>query len=146
MRRLLVVGVVGAVLLATGIFGARLWAGRDTSPVAQTRPAEAATATVARTDLAITKTVSGQLGYGTERPVKAGTTGQVTWLPKFGRTITRGQPCFRWTTARSCCSTAGHHFSAAWTRSGWSGTTSRWWPTTCGPWDTRSAASRRWGP
>jgi hypothetical protein len=92
--RLLTGAGIGAVLLVTGI-GVHLWSGRatDEAPVARTAPV--ATATVERTDLATTLTVSGQLGYGTEHPVKAGTDGQVTWLPKFGGTVTRGEPLFR---------------------------------------------------
>jgi hypothetical protein len=93
--RLLTGTGIGAVLLVTGIAGVHLWSGRatDEAPVARTAPV--ATATVERTDLATTLTVSGQLGYGTERPVKAGTDGQVTWLPKFGGTVSRGEPLFR---------------------------------------------------
>ena len=93
--RLLTGTGIGAVLIATGIAGVHLWSGRatDEAPVARTAPV--ATATVERTDLATTLTVSGQLGYGTEHPIKAGTDGQVTWLPKFGGTVTRGEPLFR---------------------------------------------------
>ena len=81
--------------MVTVAAGIQLWSGRRPASAGPARPTPVATATIDRMNLATTVNVDGQLGYGTERPIKAGTDGQVTWMPKFGRTITRGEPLFR---------------------------------------------------
>lgn len=93
-RALAAAGLVVA-LGAVGVGGIHLWADRTTAAPVPVRAASVSTATVTRTNLATTLSINGQLGYGTERPIKAGAEGQVTWLPKFGGTISRGQPVFR---------------------------------------------------
>jgi hypothetical protein len=54
-----------------------------------------ATATVARTTLVDTKTVSGTLGYGDAVPVRAAGTGTVTWIAPVGSRVERGQPLLK---------------------------------------------------
>jgi peptidoglycan hydrolase-like protein with peptidoglycan-binding domain len=67
------------------------------NPAGPGKPAQAGTvvryATVERTDIAMTTSLDGTLGYGTERPVKG--SGHVTWLPRAGVVVSRGQPLFR---------------------------------------------------
>ena len=53
------------------------------------------TAAVVRTDLAATVSLNGTLGYGRAEPVKGGKGGIVTWLPRPGTTIARGDQLYR---------------------------------------------------
>jgi hypothetical protein len=92
--------LTGAALAVAGTAGAGWWL--------RTPPAEPAvagvptgTATVTRTDLSTTAQVPGTLGYtgtynvywqGSAEPGAAG--GTVTWLPRPGQVITRGQRVF----------------------------------------------------
>ncbi|MBL7252817.1 efflux RND transporter periplasmic adaptor subunit [Paractinoplanes lichenicola] len=92
MRKIWAVPVVVAVLAGGG------WFGRDVftaSPSAAPAPAEAATVALARQDLTSSVALTGQLGYGTARPVKGGKPGVVTWLPAPGTVMTRGKTLYR---------------------------------------------------
>ncbi|WP_344206777.1 peptidoglycan-binding protein [Actinomadura livida] len=53
------------------------------------------TVEVRRGDLVDTETVDGRLTYGGVREVWAGVSGVVTWAPKQGATIERGEPLLR---------------------------------------------------
>ncbi|WP_433796316.1 efflux RND transporter periplasmic adaptor subunit [Actinoplanes sp. CA-252034] len=83
---------VTAVLAAAGY----LWfERRDTAtPVADDAVA-VQTAPVVRTDLSVTESLTGSLGYGGAQPVKGGPDGIVTWLPRSGARIDRGEQLFR---------------------------------------------------
>jgi hypothetical protein len=66
------------------------------------RPPEAApaappvkTTTVRKADLANTRSLSGNLGFGAPRPVKGSGTGTVTKLPAVGEVAERGKALFR---------------------------------------------------
>lgn len=89
------VGVAIGVLLAIGILAFLLKPQRKPAADGPSRPAAAATATITRMNLASTLKVNGQLGYGSEHSIKAGGEGQVTRMPKFAATLTRGTPVFR---------------------------------------------------
>ena len=93
-RALTVSAVVLTVALILGLVGF-LISNHDEkqAPAAKSTPVQ--TATITRTDLATTLNLDGKLGYGSEKPIKAGGSGQVTWLPKSGTTITRGEQLFR---------------------------------------------------
>ncbi|MDP9799449.1 hypothetical protein J2S43_007961 [Catenuloplanes nepalensis] len=91
-----VAGVVaaGSVLAITA--AALVWT-RDGN-AAGAEPAETisvGTVAVARTDLSTSRTLTGTLGYGTPRAVKAGREGVVTWLPDGGRTVDRGHTLYQ---------------------------------------------------
>nr|WP_221380675.1 hypothetical protein [Actinoplanes polyasparticus] len=83
------------VVIAATAAGGSFWKGRqesaqDPAPT----PAAVASAKVIRADLAETKTLRGTLGYGSPRQIK-GRQGTVTWLPRPGATIRRGEQIVR---------------------------------------------------
>jgi hypothetical protein len=88
------VAVVGAAITAAAVgFG-----GSDPDPAATGGNLPPATATVTRTTLTQTTTVTGTLGYGDPTTVAArsggtggGAPGTVTWLPSVGSTVSRGR-------------------------------------------------------
>ena len=88
-------GTGAALVVIVGFTGFQLWPDRSAASTGAPKPAAVQTTTVTRADLATTLSVGGKLGYGTERAVKAGLEGTVTWLPKSNRTISRGQQVFR---------------------------------------------------
>jgi peptidoglycan hydrolase-like protein with peptidoglycan-binding domain len=67
----------------------------DRKETAAAPPAVGATTTVRRQTLAEQVTVDGNLGYGEPVPMKSNTGGTVTWLPKEGSTMTRGDTVVR---------------------------------------------------
>jgi peptidoglycan hydrolase-like protein with peptidoglycan-binding domain len=93
-RRLLISGIVVAVIgaavagfvLVSGSGGTGSGAGVGLPP---------ATATVVRTTLVETKTVSGMLGYGDPVPIRAGQRGTLTWIAAVGSSVQRGEPLFK---------------------------------------------------
>ncbi|GLY93446.1 hypothetical protein [Actinoplanes sp. NBRC 103695] len=68
---------------------------RDTSKPSAGTPVAVRTVAVEKTDLSVTKSLTGTLGYGRARPVKGGRDGIVTWLPRSGASISRGRQLFR---------------------------------------------------
>ena len=94
-RALTIGGIVAVVVLITAVAGIQLLAGRSSASTGTAKPVTVQTATIGRTNLATTFELDGQLGYGSERTIKAGPDGQVTWLPRSGTTVTRGEPLFR---------------------------------------------------
>jgi hypothetical protein len=61
--------------------------GSGTDPVA--------TAPLERRDLSTARSLAGSIGYGAARPLAGHQDGTVTWLPKVGATISRGEQLFR---------------------------------------------------
>lgn len=73
-----------------------VWQGRrDASATPPEAGVTVETADVVRTDLAVTESLTGTLGFGAAQPLKGGKDGIVTWLPPSGRTIERGQQVYR---------------------------------------------------
>lgn len=91
-------GVVPAVLTVAVLLaaGSAVWiVRRDAPATAIDAPVAVATATVARRDISSTRSLTGTLGFGAAEPVKGGKDGVVTWLPRPGTTVKRGQQLFR---------------------------------------------------
>lgn len=92
IRRWIVVPVLILVLIAGGV----LWyERRDPPSPAAVTPAAVQTVAVVKTDLSVTESLTGTLGYGRAQPVKGGRDGVVTWLPRAGASIKRGQQLYR---------------------------------------------------
>ncbi|GIF20545.1 peptidoglycan hydrolase-like protein with peptidoglycan-binding domain [Actinoplanes tereljensis] len=90
MRRRAVLS--GAAFVAAAGAGAGWWLRDDPVPPASTG-VPTGTATVTRTDLSATTIIPGTLGYpGTFDVYWLGSPGIVTWLPRPGQIIGRGQP------------------------------------------------------
>jgi peptidoglycan hydrolase-like protein with peptidoglycan-binding domain len=87
--------VVGTVLVAgAGYLGYRIL-DQPAPAVASDGPDPAETVAIERTDLSQARELSGDLGYGGKKTVKARATGTITWLPKPGTTIDRGDVLLR---------------------------------------------------
>ncbi|AGZ43797.1 hypothetical protein AFR_27680 [Actinoplanes friuliensis DSM 7358] len=82
------------VLAGLVVAGLRFLPERKPTGTEEATGPPAATAVVTRTDLSTTRTVSGELGYGTPQELEGGA-GTVTWLPKQGAVVKRGQPVYR---------------------------------------------------
>ena len=95
MRRRLVLVASGVVLIAAVIVGVRLASGSDGNQAAANAGLPPAIATVTRTTLVETKTVSGTLGYGEPVPIRATVGGILTWIAPIGSTVERGDPLFK---------------------------------------------------
>jgi multidrug efflux pump subunit AcrA (membrane-fusion protein) len=67
----------------------------QTPAAAQSMLDSGATAPVERRDLTARETVGGTLGYGEVTPVASTRSGTVTWLPREGDTVRRGQTLYR---------------------------------------------------
>jgi hypothetical protein len=96
-RRLVLSSAAVALAVAVVGGGTGLIVQRSTaSPGATVHPTPAVRfIEVVRTDLAVTLTLDGSLGFGVERPVKGGSGGRVTWLPAAGTVLSRGDTLFR---------------------------------------------------
>jgi peptidoglycan hydrolase-like protein with peptidoglycan-binding domain len=93
VRRRLLVAFAAVVVLGGAVAGVLLArAPAPRQPGARLPPA---TATVARTTLVETRTVSGTLGYGEAIPVSASEPGTLTWIAPVGSTVRRGDPLFK---------------------------------------------------
>ena len=94
-RRWLVIIAVLLVVAAAAVPAVLRWRDRPaTKPAAQTGPA-VETVELVRQDMSSTESLPGTLGYGAARAVAGGGKGVVTWLPKPGATVHRGQQVFR---------------------------------------------------
>ncbi|MFG1608194.1 hypothetical protein [Actinoplanes sp. NPDC049265] len=94
-RRRLVVVVLVVVPVLVAAAGVTWFLRRDTpGPAADAAPA-VKTVPVVRTDLSVTESLTGTLGFGKAQPVKGGKEGIVTWLPRSGASVKRGQQLFR---------------------------------------------------
>lgn len=79
-------GAMGTAMVLSGGNDSRTSGGQDT---------QSATAGVTEGDLAATKTVPGSLAHGTPTPLPGSLRGTVTWLPKSGETIARGETLYK---------------------------------------------------
>jgi peptidoglycan hydrolase-like protein with peptidoglycan-binding domain len=95
MRRRLVVAGAAAVVLGAAIAGVVLAFGSAAKESEANSALPPATATVTRTTLVETKTVSGTLGYGEPVPLDATEPGILTWIAAVGSTVRRGAPLFK---------------------------------------------------
>lgn len=89
-----------ALLVGAALVGGAGYAGfrildKPAPAVASDGPDPAETVAIERTDLSQARELSGDLGYGGKKTVKARATGTITWLPKPGTTINRGDILLR---------------------------------------------------
>jgi multidrug efflux pump subunit AcrA (membrane-fusion protein) len=94
MRRRTSLGVATAVVALAGAGTAAVVLHSREAPAAPP-PAPGATTRVERETLSGTVKVDGRLGYGETVPISSKATGTVTWLPKVGATVKRGQAVLR---------------------------------------------------
>jgi hypothetical protein len=88
--------IAAAAVLAVATAGGAVWFLRRDTPAPRAAAAVIVdTAPVVRTDLSATVSLNGTLGYGRAEPVKGGRGGIVTWLPRPGATIERGDQLYR---------------------------------------------------
>ncbi len=93
-RRLAFAAVL--VIAVAAVAGGAVWSARRSGAPPVTGPAvPVRTVAVARTDMMMTESLTGTLGYGHSRPVKGAKDGIVTWLPRSGATVRRGGQIFR---------------------------------------------------
>ncbi|MFF3248777.1 peptidoglycan-binding protein [Streptomyces sp. NPDC002870] len=94
-KTVLVTGVV--VLAGGGVSVAALGLGGDGDTTAATHSAQlpSATGEISRSDLAASKLVAGELGYGDPVTVSGRLPGTVTWLPEPGSTVGRGDTLYK---------------------------------------------------
>lgn len=94
-KTVLVTGVV--VLAGGGVSVAALGLGGDADTTAATHSAQlpSATSEISRSDLAASKLVAGELGYGDPVTVSGRLPGTVTWLPEPGSTVGRGDTLYK---------------------------------------------------
>jgi membrane fusion protein, multidrug efflux system len=93
-RALLITGAV-AVLVGGAVAGVVLARGSGAKERSATAGLPPATASVTKTTLVETKTVSGTLGYGDPAPTRAARRGILTWIAPLGSRVRRGKPLFR---------------------------------------------------
>lgn len=94
-RRWLLVTLVLVALLATATTAVGVTRHRAGGGPVTSRTTPVATAKLERRDLSTARSLPGSIGYGTARPLAGHQEGTVTWLPKVGTTITRGEQLFR---------------------------------------------------
>ncbi|HVL96460.1 MAG TPA: peptidoglycan-binding domain-containing protein [Solirubrobacteraceae bacterium] len=92
-RRLMAAGATGLAL--AGVPAALLGGGGQPPAAAQSPTDGGATATAERRDLVARETVSGTLGYGKAAALNSALAGTVTWLPREGATVRRGEALYR---------------------------------------------------
>jgi peptidoglycan hydrolase-like protein with peptidoglycan-binding domain len=95
MRPKLLIASAAVLLVGGTVAGLALAWGSAAKQPAANPGLPPATATVTRTTLVDTKTVSGTLGYGDPVPVGAAQAGTFTWIAPVGSTVKRGQPLFK---------------------------------------------------
>ncbi len=95
MRRKLLISGAAVLILGGAIAGFVLARESGTREPASNLALPPATATVTRSTLVETKTVSGTLGYGEPVPIRAGERGTLTWIAPVSSTVRRGQPLFK---------------------------------------------------
>ncbi|MEU5510940.1 efflux RND transporter periplasmic adaptor subunit [Streptomyces fungicidicus] len=84
-----------AVLLATGVGAGLLWAGGGgKTPEPEAGPMIRRVAVV-KTDLSGVREMEGTLGYDSVHTIRGTGEGVVTWLPKQGATVARGEQLYR---------------------------------------------------
>ncbi|MEV4639676.1 HlyD family secretion protein [Actinoplanes sp. NPDC049548] len=93
-RRALIALVVVVLVAGTLATGWRLRSGDAAEPTAQA-PIEVQIAKLARQDMSASESLTGTLGYGTAQPLTGRGEGTVTWLPKPGSFVRRGEQLLR---------------------------------------------------
>ncbi|MDX6265109.1 MAG: hypothetical protein QOH84_6797 [Kribbellaceae bacterium] len=87
--------VTGAVVVAgAGVAGFRVF-DKPEKAVASDGPDPAQTVEIVRANLSQAKDLGGQLGYGAGQTIKSHAEGTITWLPKIGGSLGRGEALFR---------------------------------------------------
>ncbi|WP_116209217.1 peptidoglycan-binding protein [Streptomyces olivoreticuli] len=94
-RRGTVAAGVGTVMVLGAIGAAMIFSGSDGDGTTGTRSAPPATAPVTKGDLTAAKTMPASLTHGTPTPLRGTLQGTVTWLPKPGDTISRGETLYK---------------------------------------------------
>ena len=85
----------GAAVLVIGAAGGGVYVLDDNGKASSTTAAtDLPTLEVTRTDMADTADENGTLGFGDSRGVLAGGTGRITWLPRAGTVINRGDRAY----------------------------------------------------
>jgi peptidoglycan hydrolase-like protein with peptidoglycan-binding domain len=92
--RWVVAGVVLIVVLGVGTGVVMTRQAARPAAAAGTPPTRAETAEVTKVDLADRRSVSGKLGYGTEKSLSGRKPGTITWLPAQGSVLERGKPVY----------------------------------------------------
>ncbi|CAL9293312.1 peptidoglycan-binding protein [Streptomyces sp. SudanB182_2057] len=93
-RRTALIACAVVVVAAVAVVGALgLGGGDDGDPSAP--PRSGSVVSVTRATLTERTSLEGQLGYGTELPLPVKAQGTVTWLPKTGATVERGDELLR---------------------------------------------------
>lgn len=85
----------GAAAVVVGAAGLWWVAGTGSGSSEAVAGGSAATAEVVKEDLVQTQEVDGTLGFGDETEVVAGQEGVVTWIPREGTTVGRGDSLYR---------------------------------------------------
>jgi hypothetical protein len=85
---------VAVVVVGAGVAGFRIF-DKPEKAVASDGPAPAQTVEITRADLSQAKELAGELGYGGSKTIKGRAAGTVTWLPKAGATVDRGDVLYR---------------------------------------------------
>ncbi|MEV4494158.1 efflux RND transporter periplasmic adaptor subunit [Micromonospora arborensis] len=93
-KTLIITITCGVLALGGVVYAVQARAGDD-SPAAQPAAAKVATAEVVRTDLSDYWAESGTVGYRKQRTLRGVAPGVLTWLPRPGSTIARGDILYR---------------------------------------------------
>ncbi|MEU4160079.1 efflux RND transporter periplasmic adaptor subunit [Actinoplanes sp. NPDC026670] len=93
-KRILIIVTTGVMALGGAAYTVRSRAGNEPDAV-RPSPATAATAEIVRTDLSDYWTETGTVGYRRQRTLRGVAPGVLTWLPKPGRTVARGEVLYR---------------------------------------------------
>ncbi|MFJ2293993.1 peptidoglycan-binding protein [Streptomyces sp. NPDC087894] len=93
-KKAIVLSIV-AVLLATGAGAGLLWAGGGGKTPGPEAGPKIRRVAVAKTDMSGVRDMEGTLGYDSVRNVRGAGEGVVTWLPKQGATVARGEQLYR---------------------------------------------------
>jgi hypothetical protein len=92
--RTLLAVVTAALAVGGAVYGVHARAGHDSRAVPSAAP-RVATAAVVRTDLSDYWTESGTIGYRRQRTLRGVEAGVLTWLPRPGSVIARGETLYR---------------------------------------------------
>ncbi|MDJ0466887.1 peptidoglycan-binding protein [Streptomyces sp. H27-C3] len=93
-RRRIATGIV--VIAAAGAVSATLaLSGGDSTSAKAPQTTSTSTVPLGKGDLPATKKVAGSLGHGDPTTLGGGLEGTLTWLPKVGETITRGETLYK---------------------------------------------------
>jgi peptidoglycan hydrolase-like protein with peptidoglycan-binding domain len=93
--RWVIIGIVLVALLGVGTVVVMTRLTGDKAEAAQQSPTNAQTVDVVRMDLADRRTITGKLGYGTERSLTGRKQGTITALPAQGSVLERGKPAYQ---------------------------------------------------